>query len=175
VFLRGPRAVAAFVRETVALRRPLHLGHNPLAGWMVLALLAALLVQAGTGLFANDDIAFEGPLSAAVSKGASDALTHVHGASAAALLALVAMHLAAVLFHAFVERRNPVPAMLTGKARWPERLDAPDPGRPRPWLAAVLLLAACAAIALVVNRPGLGRTGGGPAPESSRSRQALTR
>ncbi|MFP5394108.1 MAG: cytochrome b/b6 domain-containing protein [Gammaproteobacteria bacterium] len=37
-------------------------GHNPVGALSVFALLAALGVQAGTGLFANDDIAFTGPL-----------------------------------------------------------------------------------------------------------------
>jgi cytochrome b len=161
-FLRGPRAVATFVRETAALRRPLHIGHNPLAGWMVVALLAALLVQGGTGLFANDDIAFEGPLVRLVGKDLGDLLTAVHRKTARILLALVAMHLGAVLFHFVVERRNLVAAMFTGRASWPEALDAPEPGRPRPWLAAALFLVACAAVALAVNGAGFGRTAGAP-------------
>jgi cytochrome b len=161
-FLRGPRAVATFLRDTIALRRPLHLGHNPLAGWMTLALLVALLVQASTGLFANDDIAFEGPLAALVSKDRSDAVTVVHKTNARVLLALVALHVAAVLLHLVVERRNLVTPMITGRRRWPEGDEAPDPGHPRPALALALFLAACAAVALVVNAPGLGRTGEGP-------------
>jgi cytochrome b len=161
-FLRGPRAVLGFVRETVALRRPLHAGHNPLAGWVTLALLAALLVQASTGLFANDDLFFEGPLAKLVTQDLSDRLTGVHKTNARILLALVAMHVGAVLFHLVVERQNLVAPMFTGRKRWPEGMEAPDPGRPRPWLAIALFLAACAAVALVVNGPGLGRTGGEP-------------
>lgn len=161
-FLRGPRAVATFVRDTVSLRRPLHAGHNPLAGWMTVALLAALLVQAGTGLFANDDIAFEGPLASVVAKDRSDALTTVHKTNARILLALVALHVGAVLLHLVVERQNLVGPMFTGRKRWPEGVEAPDPGRARPWLALALLLAACAAVAVVVNAPGLGRTGEAP-------------
>jgi cytochrome b len=161
-FLRGPRAVATFVRETLALRRPLHVGHNPLAGWMTMALLAALLVQASTGLFANDDIFFEGPLASLVTKDRSDALTTVHRTNARILLALVALHVLAVLLHLGVERQNLIGPMITGRRRLPAGLDAPDAGRPRPILAVTLFLAACAAVALVVNAPGLGRTGEGP-------------
>ncbi|MFL5273800.1 MAG: cytochrome b/b6 domain-containing protein, partial [Anaeromyxobacteraceae bacterium] len=140
-FLRGPRAVVAFVRDTAAARRPACAGHNPLAGWMVLALLAVLLVQGATGLFANDDIAFEGPLAAVVSKAVSDLLTSMHRTDAILLLALVAMHLGAVLFHVVVERRNPVPAMFTGRKRWTGGLDAPEPGPSSTWLAAALFVA----------------------------------
>jgi cytochrome b len=160
-FLRGPRAVAAFVRETLALRRPLYVGHNPLAGWEVLALLAVLLVQASSGLFSNDDIFFEGPLAGLVSKALSDALTRVHRTGAVVLLVLVAAHLAAAVFHLALERRNLVKPMLTGRARWPAGLEAPDAGPWRPWLAAALLLVAVLVVTLVVNVPGLVRAGGG--------------
>jgi hypothetical protein len=67
-----------------------------------------------------------------------------------------------VLFHLVVERQNLIAAMFTGRNRWPSGVDAPDPGRARPWIAIVLFLAACAAVAFVVNAPGLGWTGGGP-------------
>jgi cytochrome b len=161
-FLRGPRAVGAFLRDTVALRRPLHAGHNPLAGWMTVALLAALLVQGGTGLFANDDIFFEGPLAELVSKDVSDRLASVHRTNARVLLALVAMHVGAVVLHLVVERQNLLAAMFTGRKRWPEGVAAPDPGPERPLRAVALFLAACAAVALVVHAPGLVRTGGAP-------------
>jgi cytochrome b len=161
-FLRGPRAVVAFARETLALRKPLYVGHNPAAGWEVTALLAVLLVQGTSGLFANDDIFFEGPLAALVSKGVSDALTRLHRTNAMILLALVALHLGAVAFHLVFERRNLVRPMITGRARWPDGLPAPDAGPSRPWLALSLFVAAVLAVALAVNAPGLGRTGGGP-------------
>lgn len=161
-FLRGPRAVISFVRDTLSLRRPVYAGHNPLAGWEVLALLAVLLVQATTGLFANDDIFFEGPLYPLVSKALSDVLTRVHHANAVVLLTLVAMHLLAAALHFLLEGRNLVLPMITGRARWPEGLEAPDAGPPRPWLALSLFVVACLLVALVVNVPGLGRAGGEP-------------
>jgi cytochrome b len=161
-FLRGPRAVGTFLRETMALRRPVHAGHNPLAGWMTMALLAGLLVQGSTGLFANDDIAFQGPLASVVTKDRSDALTVVHKTNVRILLALVVLHVAAALLHLVIERQNLIVPMFTGRKPWPEGIEAPDPGRPRPALAIALFLAACAAVALVVNAPGLGRTGEGP-------------
>jgi cytochrome b len=161
-FLRGPRAVVAFARDTVAGRPVVQAGHNPLAGWMVVVLLATLLVQATTGLFSNDDIAFEGPLAGRIAKEASDRLTDLHGAGARVLLGLVALHLAAVLFHLFVERRNLVVPMLTGRMRWPEGRAAPDPGRAPPWLATALFVLACTAVALAVNAASVVHTGGSP-------------
>jgi cytochrome b len=162
-WIQGPRAIAAFLRETLALRRPFHVGHNPLAGWMALALLASLVVQASTGLFANDDIFFEGPLASAVSKSVSDTLTGVHKTNARILIALVALHVGAVVLHLVIERQDHLTPMFTGRKRLPAGIPAPAPARARnPALALVLFLAACAAVALVVNAPGLGRTGEGP-------------
>jgi cytochrome b len=161
-FLKGPRDALVFLRETLARHLPIHVGHNPLAGWNIVALLASLLVQASTGLFANDDISFQGPLARLVSSGTSDALTIVHKTNARILLTLVALHLGAVLFHLVFERRNVVTPMLTGRIRVPRDLEAPDAGQYHFWRAAVLFVLAVAAVVLIVNAPGLGRTGGSP-------------
>jgi len=61
-FVHGPRQVFGTLGALFD-RRPLAIaGHNPLGGWMVVALLVCLLVQTMTGLFANDDLFNEGPL-----------------------------------------------------------------------------------------------------------------
>jgi len=62
-------------------------------------LLTALLVQAGSGLFANDDIATEGPLYGWVSKRVSDWITDAHEFNAGIMVVLIGLHVAAVLFH----------------------------------------------------------------------------
>ena len=77
-FVAGPGAGIAFMRKLLS-GAPAHVaGHNPVGGWMVLVMLVGLLVQAGTGLFSNDDISIEGPLSKFVSKDLSDRLTSIH-------------------------------------------------------------------------------------------------
>jgi cytochrome b len=67
-FVRGPGAALAYVKALLRGETPLYLGHNPMGGWSIVAMLILLLVQAGTGLFANDDILIEGPLYSWVSK-----------------------------------------------------------------------------------------------------------
>src|SRR5687768_6923270 len=52
-FLRGPRAAVEHVRAIASRRLAARAGHNPLGGWMVVAMLAALLTQATAGLFAD--------------------------------------------------------------------------------------------------------------------------
>ena len=77
-FVRGPRAVLASVRDLPRRLSNRYRGHNPLGGWSVLAMLAALITQGVTGLFANDDATFEGPLAGRVSKATSDWSTSIH-------------------------------------------------------------------------------------------------
>ena len=68
-------------------------GHNPLGALSVLALLAMICVQAATGIFSNDDIAFSGPLVDLVDKSLSDWLTGIHRWSINILIALIVLRL----------------------------------------------------------------------------------
>src|SRR5689334_4691000 len=56
-FVRSPAIALEYGRGLLRGTPARVTGHNPLGGWMVLALLAILLLQAATGLFADDDIA----------------------------------------------------------------------------------------------------------------------
>lgn len=91
------------------------LGHNPLGALSVVALLGVLATLVGTGLFANDDIAFQGPLFSFVEKSLSDRLSGLHNRIFNLLALLVALHLAAIIFYTRVKKDNLVGPMLTGK------------------------------------------------------------
>jgi len=118
-FVAGPAQTARFARRLFSRGSAAVVGHNPLGGWMVLALLACLLLQAGTGLFANDDIATEGPLAALVTKGLSDRLSSIHRWNAKLLIALSCLHVAAIVFHRIAKKERLVSAMFTGVKRVP--------------------------------------------------------
>lgn len=118
-FVRGPGALVRYLRGTPA---ETSIGHNPLGGLSVLALLASLAVQAVTGLFTNDEIATEGPLAARVGMEWSDLLSTVHRYNFYVLLALIALHVAAVVFYLLVKRENLIKPMLTGKKELPASL-----------------------------------------------------
>lgn len=90
------------------------LGHNPLGAFSVLGLLALLTLQVLTGLFANDDIAFVGPLADLVSKALSNRLTGLHHQAANLIFVLIALHVAAIVFYARVKKENLVKPMVTG-------------------------------------------------------------
>jgi len=48
-FVRGPRVAARHARRVLAGDEPRHLGHNPLGGWMIVALLLVVVALAFTG------------------------------------------------------------------------------------------------------------------------------
>lgn len=121
-FLASPRAALAFGRRLLSRLATPHAGHNPIGGWMVIALLATLAVQTASGLFSNDDIATEGPLAAVVSKAVSDQITGIHVWSQWVLVALIALHVCAVLYHWRVLKENLIGAMFTGVKRLPADL-----------------------------------------------------
>jgi cytochrome b len=123
-FARGPVAVMRYAKALLRKDAPKFLGHNPMGGWSVMAMVAALLVQAGTGLFANDDIATQGPLFGWVSKATSDWLTGIHLFNKGVILFLLALHLSAVLFYLLIRHDNLIAPMITGLRPW--RADAPS-------------------------------------------------
>jgi len=150
-FVRGPHEVKAYAASLLRGRPHFHAGHNPLGGWMILALLTSLLVQAGTGLFANDDIMAEGPLAKHVSKQTSDLLSKVHEINFDLLLALILLHVAAVLYYLVVKHDNLIAPMITGRKDLPEGADPPVAQIAPLWLAVVLLLACAGAVYLVIR------------------------
>jgi hypothetical protein len=77
-------------------------------------MLALLGLQATTGLFANDEIMNAGPFYGWVSPATSNRLTSLHHANSDWLLLLIALHVLAVGWYAFVRRRALVRAMITG-------------------------------------------------------------
>lgn len=108
-FVRRPRAVRQYARTLLAGREQRYLGHNPLGGWMVIALLIALVVTCTTGaLFTTD--AFWGLAW----------LEQLHRASAWTVVGLVGVHVTAAVWMSLRHRENLVGAMVSGKKR-PER------------------------------------------------------
>lgn len=154
-FLAGPSAAIQFAKKILSRAPVPYASHNPLGGWMVVVLLLALLVQAGTGLFSNDDIATEGPLANLVSKDLSDRLSSVHYWNFNLLLLLVGLHISAVVYHWGVMKENLIGAMFTGVKRLPA--DAASGGAAArfasPWLALALFVVAALAVYLIVKRP----------------------
>jgi len=148
-FVYGMRATLGYAGRLARLDPPPYAGHNPLGGWSVVLMLLCVAVQVVTGLFANDDIATEGPLVKHVSEATSTLLTRIHKLNINVLYVLVGVHVAAALFYLVVKRENLIGAMFTGMKRVPADSPYRDGRMASVWLALVLVIA-CAVVARVI-------------------------
>ncbi|MFX8864379.1 hypothetical protein ABTM79_19750, partial [Acinetobacter baumannii] len=53
-FAKGPRAIAAYLSKLFSKPGEPSVGHNPLGGWSVIALLSLIVAEVGIGLFTQD-------------------------------------------------------------------------------------------------------------------------
>jgi cytochrome b len=107
-FVRGPSAVMRYLRAMLAGRPEHHTGHNPAGALAILALLGltAAVTAAGWALF--NDIG-------------GSWIEEIHEAAAQLLLALVCVHVAAVLLSSWLHGDNLIGAMVTGRKAVPPR------------------------------------------------------
>ncbi len=121
-FLAGPVRAIRFARSLLGKGTQHVAGHNPVGGWMVIVLLLLLALQASLGLISDDEIATTGPLARYVSDATSLSAMSWHRRIGDALLILVGIHIAAVLFHVFVKKEGLIRAMFSGKKELPAEL-----------------------------------------------------
>ena len=111
-FVYPPKTTIAYAGSLLKGNEPRYIGHNPLGGWMVVVLLVTVAASGFTGwLFTTDRFWGE------------EWLEELHGAISNALLPLVSLHLAGVIFTSWKHRENLVRAMLTGRKRDPSGTD----------------------------------------------------
>lgn len=115
-FVTHPQIVIGYIKSLMrGIENLSYPGHNPAGGWMVVALIVILSLQASTGLFANDGVHFNGPLAMLVGGETSDRLTELHGILFKIILTLVWCHVVAVGFYMLVKGENLVQPMFTGE------------------------------------------------------------
>ena len=115
-FVRGPGAVRAYAGTLFTRSGHAADGHNPLGGWSVIAMIAALVAMVTAGLFSVDGDGIEsGPLAEYVSFDAGRAAAEVHEILFNLILALVALHVAAIVFYLVIKKMNLVRPMITGR------------------------------------------------------------
>lgn len=154
-FVRGPVGVARYVRGLFGRAGEPIVGHNPLGALSVVVLLLLLGAQVALGLFAQDtDGLFSGPLNYLVEYDTAEWAREWHEIGFNLILAVVVIHVAAVLFYLAVRRDNLVGPMITGRKRYPAPV-APPTTVPL-WRVALCLVLAVAAGWWVWNgAPGL--------------------
>jgi cytochrome b len=151
-FIYAPSTIVAYIKGQ---GRPEHsVGHNPLGAGSVFALLGFLLLQVGTGLISDDEISNQGPLNKFVSSARASLATWYHKeVGSKVLIALVVLHVAAILFYLYKKNENLIRPMLHGDKQLGHRVEpARDDAVSRTVAAGVFVL--CAALVWWVVRLG---------------------
>jgi len=116
-FVYGPATALSYVRDLLLLRGKRYLGHSPAGGYMVILLLVMLSATGIMGLIVYGGEEQAGPLAGMVSKATAEQFEEWHELFANLTLALILLHIAAVIFASFAHRENLVRAMVTGRKR----------------------------------------------------------
>ena len=137
-FLASPTAVIIYVKSLFSKKSKHYLGHNPVGGWMVLAMLIMLFMVTFSGLKLYAIEEGEGPLAIQMrsinlmatayasddpeqylivekDEVAEDYWKEFHELSTDLMLILIGLHIAGVVISSKVHKENLVKAMLTGK------------------------------------------------------------
>jgi len=112
-FVRGWAAVRAYGARMLTRSAPRHLGHNPLGGWMILALLAALVAVVASSLMMVEDD-YTGPWAAHLGYGVSRAMGEAHEGIAVLLGWLIGFHVLGVVAQKFISGENLIIPMWRG-------------------------------------------------------------
>lgn len=110
-FVRPPRATLRYARSLAAGRQPRYLGHNPLGGWMIVALILTTLGICLSGWLYTTDRYW-----------GIEWVETLHRWLTNFGLVLVGLHLAGVVFTSLHDRENLAASMVHGRKRAP----APD-------------------------------------------------
>lgn len=136
-FLASPAAAWRHLRHLARRDPDVQVGHNAAGGWMVAFLLSLLFVETLSGLYVNNDIADEGPLSEIVPAAIANAISAIHAYGWDVLAAAVVLHVCAIALYALLKGHNLVRPMVTGVKPLPAATRAPR--RASLWLAALLM------------------------------------
>lgn len=119
-FVYSPRAVMAFVKDTLLLRARRYRGHNPAGGAMILIMLVSLVLTTLTGLMVYGAAENAGPLASwlgHLGDEGGEVFEEAHEFLANLTLLLVAIHVAGVLVESLIHRENLVRSMWSGRKR----------------------------------------------------------
>ena len=112
----GPAAILGYLKGLTGGAHKPSFGHNPVGTLSVIAMLLALCVQVGTGLFSVDVDGLEsGPLASLVSFEAGRQAAEIHETAFNLLVILIGLHIAAIVTYLVFFKDNLVRPMVTGR------------------------------------------------------------
>ena len=120
------------------------IGHSPHGALATFALLGLVGAQVGTGLFVDDEIYLRGPLRSMVTSSQAAWATDLHALIPRILIAMIALHLAAIAFYTLVKKSDLLRVFLLGYRAEGEGI------APRPWPVIAVSVGAAAAAAFFV-------------------------
>lgn len=116
-FVHPLSRTADYLKDALRFRHRRTLGHNPVAGMMMLAIIIFVAMAALTGMVAYGAEEHAGPLAAFLAPYGwkfGHALKEVHEFFATGVIVLAGLHVAAAVFESFHFKENLVLAMVTG-------------------------------------------------------------
>ncbi|TRD12255.1 hypothetical protein FGU71_10545 [Erythrobacter insulae] len=120
-FVRSPATVWAYLRGK---ETGFTIGHNPLGGFAVLALIGVMLAQVTMGLFAGDPYdGATGPLNSLVGVMTADTITDWHEDFLWVVLGMAGLHIIAVSIYSFIRLDDLIGPMITGNREEPASVD----------------------------------------------------
>lgn len=113
-FLYSPKAVFAYIRDLFTARKQQYIGHNPLGGLLVPAVLLLVGLQAISGLFVSDEIFHSGPYYQSINDQVTDTMEWLHHNLFDLLLVLIAFHIVAIFWYQLKLKKNLIKPMVDG-------------------------------------------------------------
>jgi cytochrome b len=136
-FVAAPRAALAQLEHMFRREPDRQLGHNAAGGWMVLLLLALVLGEALSGIYVQNDVANQGPLTEITPARIANGITASHRLFWDALLGAILLHVLAIIVYAAAKGQDLLRPMITGWKMLPAGVVQPPVAGP---LRAALLL-----------------------------------
>jgi hypothetical protein len=109
-FSPNPKSILNYLQG----KAPRVLGHNPIGALSVFALLLVLSIQVITGLFSDDEIAFQGPLAKYVSNSLVSIFSEIHESNQVVIYTLIAIHIAAIIYYKKFKGEDLITPMISG-------------------------------------------------------------
>ncbi len=112
-FIYAPSTIVAYYKGRGTPEQSI--GHNPMGSASVFAILGILLLQVASGLFSDDEISNQGPLTKFVSAARISTATWYHKeVGSNIVIALIVLHIAAIFYYLYKKKDNLIQPMLQG-------------------------------------------------------------